>query len=171
MLENSYDASGIKFGIMLSPELHSKSKMIKSLFAANNAKKVYKLMGEIISKPPISIIDFSDVDGLTVDEVSKMSTENQANGYIVFVIYSNMKSGGRVIYNGIDTYTFISVNEDLRNMPIDKAVASYYINCYSELDEGIKKKVNCFLQRYLYGTKERTDQVLDEKVYKKQQNK
>ena len=164
MLENSYDVPGIKFGILLSPDLHTHGRTLKN---SNNARFVYEIMDEIITSPSHAIIDFSNVDGLTIGEVSEMSKSNQASNCIVFVVYSNMKEGEKVVYNCVYTYLFIDVNQELSNIPIDKVIENHYMTNYSEQDEETKKRINCFLQRYRYKTKERTDEIIKEKVYKK----
>lgn len=160
MLENSYDVPGIKFGILLSPDLHSNGRILKY---SNNARFVCEIMDEIISSKKTAIIDFSNLDGLTIGEVAEMSRENQAKDCIVFVVYSNMKEGEKVIYNYVYDYLFIDVNQKLCNIPIDKAIENHYMTTnYSEQDEETKRIINCFLQRYNYGTKEKTDEKIKE---------
>lgn len=159
MLENSYDVPGIKFGILLSPDLHSNGRILKN---SNNVRFVCEIMDEIISSKKTAIIDFSNLDGLTIGEVAEMSRENQAKDCIVFVVYSNMKEGEKVIYNHIYTYLFIDVNQKLCNIPIDKAIENHYMTNYSEQDDETKRIINCFLQRYKYETKERTDEKIKE---------
>ena len=160
MLENSYDVPGIKFGILLSPDLHSNGRILKN---SNNARFVDGIMDKIFSSKSTAIIDFSYVDGLTIGEVSEMNKANQAENCIVFVVYSNMKEEGKVRYNYVYTYLFIDVNQKLCNIPIDKAIENHYMTTnYSEQDEETKRIINCFLQRYNYGTKERTDEKIKE---------
>ena len=159
MLENSYDVPGIKFGILLSPDLHSNGRILKN---SNNARFVHGIMDKIFSSKSMAIIDFSYVDGLTIGEVSEMNKANQAENCIVFVVYSNMKEEGKVRFNYVYDYLFIDVNQKLCNIPIDKAIENHYMTNYSEQDEQTKKIVNCFLQRYRYGTKERTDEKIKE---------
>lgn len=160
MLENSYDVPGIKFGILLSPDLHSNGRILKN---SNNARFVHGIMDKIFSSKSMAIIDFSYVDGLTIGEVSEMNKANQAENCIVFVVYSNMKEEGKVRYNYVYDYLFIDVNQKLCNIPIDKAIENHYMTTnYSEQDEETKRIINCFLQRYNYGTKEKTDEKIKE---------
>lgn len=162
MLENSYDVPGIKFGILLSPDLHSNGRILKN---SNNAKFVCEIMDEIFSSKSTAIIDFSYVDGLTIGEVAEMNKANQAKDCIVFVAYSNMKEGEKVRYNYVYDYLFIDVNQKLYNIPIDKAIENHYMTTnYSEQDEKTKRIINCFLQRYNYGTKEKTDEKIKEYI-------
>ena len=158
MLENSYDVPGIKFGILLSPDLHSNGRILKN---SNNARFVCEIMDEIFSSKSTAIIDFSYVDGLTIGEVAEMNKANQAKDCIVFVAYSNMKEGEKVRYNYVYDYLFIDVNQKLYNIPIDKAIENHYMTTnYSEQDEKTNRIINCFLQRYNYGTKEKTDEKI-----------
>ena len=160
MLENSYDVPGIKFGILLSPDLNSNGRILKN---SNNVRFVCEIMDEILSSKSTAIIDFSYVDGLTIGEVAEMNKANQAKDCIVFVVYSNMKEGEKVRYNYVYTYLFIDVNQKLCNIPIDKAIENHYMTTnYSEQDEKTKRIINCFLQRYNYGTKEKTDEKIKE---------
>ena len=167
MLENSYDALGIKFGIIISPFFNDCSKELESI------EKQEEILRESMWKA--HIVDFNDVDGLTLDEVLKISPKKQANNVIVFVIYNGIEyevaQGTRkqVEIGDMHSY-FIKKNKENCNQQIDDVISNWIIDeLYQKADDNLKKYFNCFLQRYKYGTKKRTDEVLKEKIYNKEQ--
>ena len=159
MLENSYDALGIRFGIIISPTLRKESKKIK-----NNIINSEQLIN-MLSPENTRIIDFDNIDGLTIGQVYDASKENQAEKTIVFATYHRLDLGNGQGTTTIQSLMLISVKEELCDKPIDEAIEYDYITRYPNASEKEKKQIRCFLQRYRYGTKEKTDEKLKE--YKK----
>lgn len=129
----------------------------KDIFKENNLELIEKVANEIFSHNN-TIIDFSAFDGLTIEEVYKIM------GYsydipIIFVIYNSFESinsfNQKITYNGILYKLIIRGFKDKDNL-IDEEVEETIIKNYQSFNKATKKHVNCFLQRYRYGTKEKT---------------
>lgn len=162
MLENSYDASGIKFGIIMSTQI----RYNKDLESEDEEvrKKAYS---KLLYSRTFNIIDFSNVDGLTLDEVLNLSDKQQEDT-VLFIIYSNVKYDMTcgIEVNDISNTEFISIKRDDKNhdKQLDDVIISKMLEEYSTKDESYKRKVRCFLQRYKYETKSKTDEIIKEKV-------
>ena len=97
----------------------------------------------------------------------------QAEKTIIFIVYKgfDIQVSPTVInryLTGIVPF-YIDANDKSLDTPIDQVIAEHFINQLIEnkdLTIYYKNILKCFLQRYKYGTKERTDEILKEKVYK-----
>lgn len=165
MLIDSYDAQGIKFGIVKTDDFLTNS-YYNSVFNGNNNSKKNEVINELISTNNGTIINFNEFDGLTTEEIRNAMGYSD-NTPIIFVIYSSFEtinlSGQKNKYiNILDRIIIRGVNDSL----IDENIEAYMINNYQSFDKKQKKIANCFLQRYRYGTKEKTDEAIKQYIKK-----
>ena len=171
MLENSYDATGIKFGIIISSELPEYSDLINS----NDIDLVTQTLEKVISNcEKVRFIDFSQIDGLKVKEVLELTSGVQLKDAFIFTAYNNFKhsaidlgygqSNGR---NYIRKTILFDKCERYKEMTIDKKIEEYIIENYDNSDEDEKRWMRCFLQRYRYGTQEKTNEFIKQKIDRK----
>ena len=170
MLENSYDASGIKFGMLFSPTLPGSGDEILKENLGGKSETIEKICVD-----GSNFIEFSNFDGLTPTDALNICPTLQSDKVLILVVYNSMKlpncNGGEDNYIRVVDWIPIIVNDRTCNVPIDQYIVNHYLRNYSKLGCEGKKQARCFLQRYKYGTKEWTDEILKEKVYKKEDNK
>lgn len=156
MLENSYDASGIKFGIVCLPDLREYC-----------LEDIIKLISDSFKNEEVYIIDFEAIDGLTANEISP--TLQSKDEKILICAYSRIEYediyGKRKLDSTIYQYYVVSkaINSDV---PIDVVLESMMLGKYSTADDIFRKCARCFLERYRYGTKEKVDEQI-QKIMRK----
>ena len=166
MLENTYDASGINFGIIISKDL---SKFDDN-FIHGNSNEINDAVNRIRNNPSNYIIDFNNIDGLTVDEILDFK-QIQMNNTIFVVAYSKIEYTDRnkmdnMYYNIL--YNIIVPRTELnKDKPIDKVVEGIIKKVYSNSTEKDKRYMKCFLERYRFGSKEKTDEKIKEYINRK----
>ncbi len=171
MLENSYDATGIKFGIIISSELPEYSDLINS----NDIDLVTQTLEKVISNcEKVRFIDFSQIDGLKVKEVLELTSGFQFKDAFIFTAYNNFKHSAIDLgYGQINGRNYIRKTilfdncERYKEMTIDKKIEEYIIENYDNSDEDEKRWMRCFLQRYRYGTQEKTNEFIKQKIDRK----
>ena len=165
MLENSYDASGIKFGIIMSMQFRNSFNEFNNDEEKNNASIKKLLYGK-----NYQIIDFKEIDGLTIEEVLNLN-DRQMPDTILFIMYSSVQyeTSQNVKLNDISNVEIIPIQktDENKDKQIDEVIINDILKKYDSKDESYKRKVKCFLQRYKYQTKAKTDKIIKEKVYKK----
>ena len=158
MLDNTYDAPGINFGILISTDFPSIDDQV---FKKNDLEAIEKQFDKILNNKNFYIIDFSKIDGLTIDEILNHNKLQSKNAIIV-IAYTEMSYTD--IYN--QKYTDISIlsgiivnrNDLNKNTTIDKEVEKIMMNSYNSINNRV---VNyCYLERYRYGSKDEVDKVL-----------
>jgi len=158
MLDNTYDASGINFGILMSTDFPSIDEQV---FKKNDLEALKNQIDKILNNNNCYILDFSKIDGLTIDEILNHNKLQSKNAIIV-IVYTEMSYTNRYNekYNDISILGKIIVNRnDLnKNTTIDKEVEKTLMNSYNSNNSRI---VNCFLERYRYGSKDKVDKVLE----------
>ena len=156
MLDNTYDAPGINFGILISTDFPSIDEQV---FKKNDLEAIENQI-KIFNNKNCNILDFSKIDGLTIDEILKHN-RIQLKNTIIVIAYTEMSYTNRFNekYNNISILSKIIVNRnDLnKNTTIDKEVEKILMNSYNSNNSRI---VNCFLERYRYGSKDKVDKVL-----------
>ena len=158
MLDNTYDAPGINFGILISTDFPSIDEQV---FKKNDLEAIKNQIDKILNNNNYYILDFSKIDGLTIDEILNHNKLQSKNAIIV-IAYTEMSYTN--IYN--QKYTDISIlgkiivnrNDLNKNTTIDKEVEKTLMNSYNSNNSRI---VNCFLERYRYGSKDKVDKVLE----------
>ena len=161
MLKNSYDASGFHFGIAVSPRLQELDTGLTStgpVFNRQDSEKITRILESV------EFVDFSNIDGLTLDEITRCYT-NKSN-IILFVIWESLgiKKEDEYYTNEktlVNYRTVFHKGEWNKDVPIDELVENHMLVYYPRYDERLQKIAKCFLQRYRYGTKEETDKVLE----------
>jgi hypothetical protein len=168
MLENSYDASGIKFGIIMSMQFRNFSNEINT----SDEKKKKESIKKLLYGRNYQIIDFKEIDGLTLEEVLNLN-DRQLSDTVLFIMYSSIQyeTSQNVKLKDISNIEIIPIQKTDKNKDkqIDEVIINDILKDYDSKDESYKRKVRCFLQRYKYATKEKTDEIIIEKVYKKEQ--
>ena len=158
MLDNTYDAPGINFGILISTDFPS---MDDQVFKKNDIEAIENQIDKICNNKNCNILDFSKIDGLTIDEILNHN-RIQLKNTIIVIAYTKMSYTNRFNekYNDINILSKIIVNRnDLnKNTTIDKEVEKIMMNSYNSINNRV---VNyCFLERYRYGSKDEVDKVL-----------
>ena len=157
MLDNTYDAPGINFGILISTDF---PHMDDQVFKKNDLEATENQIDNILNNKNFYIIDFSKIDGLTIDEILNHNKFQSKNAIIV-IAYTEMSYTNR--YNekhkdiSILSEIIVNRNDLNKNTTIDKEVEKTLMNSYNSNNNRI---VNCFLERYRYGSKDKVDKVL-----------
>jgi len=155
MLDNTYDAPGIKFGILISTDF---PHMDDQVFKKNDLEAIENQI-KIFNNKNCNILDFSKIDGLTIDEILNHN-RIQLKNTIIVIAYTEMSYTNifNEKYNDINILSKIIVNRnDLnKNTTIDEEVEKI-MNSYNSNNNRI---FNCFLERYRYGSKDEVDKVL-----------
>ncbi len=158
MLENSYDATGIKFGIVTSKFLKKYSDSLKDKnTVASTAINIFK-------QESISLVDYSYVDGLTVDEVLVMG-DIQANDSILVCAYSSIYWLNPNTNDNLKSFNILKIyairrNKDNHTQLLDRVIEEVMLDNYESVDRIGQRVTECFLQRYRYGSKEEVNKVL-----------
>ena len=171
---NTYIETGFKYGIITYPESCNKElrKAISSLSEKNyvNLPRKDELEKTIIVDENC-ILDFDYVSGLRLDELKDYKELLSENKYINFVMYDSIEvhRPNHALNNGrfepekkaIIRYLCSLDTERYGDTKINNAVANTLIN-HNLLDKTIEeknknnKRALCFLEKYVYGDKERT---------------
>ena len=158
MLDNTYDAPGINFGILISTDFQFiEDQVVKK----NDLEAIKNQIDNILNNNNFYILDFSKIDGLTIDEILNHNKLQSKNAIIV-IAYTEMSYTN--IYNqkyidiNILSKIIINRNDLNKNTTIDKEVEKTLMNSYNSNNSRI---VNCFLERYRYGSKDKVDKVLE----------
>ncbi len=158
MLDNTYDAPGINFGILISTDFQFiEDQVVKK----NDLEAIKNQIDNILNNKNFYILDFSKIDGLTIDEILNHNKLQSKNAIIV-IAYTEMSYTN--IYNqkyidiNILSKIIINRNDLNKNTTIDKEVEKTLMNSYNSNNSRI---VNCFLERYRYGSKDKVDKVLE----------
>ena len=166
MLNNTYDASGIQFGILLSRNFpYFNDSNFLNDYGINQAA-----LFDVTNMGGISILEFKYVDGLSLNEIIN------GNNYIfkktiLFVAYNKIlfnTASKELIENITDNnilyYIIISIDKSNENKRIDEIVEEVMLNNYHKKNEKEQRIMRCFLERYRYGSKEKTDAKIKEYV-------
>lgn len=160
MLNNTYDVSGYRFGILATKNENIQKYISEN--ANNKAMDWIALIKVMVENNDLIIVDFDDVDGLTLKEIKDYKMFN--NDVLLFVMYDkactrDYKQGHtdeftirNTLISTIDSYD--------ENTPIDDMIIDGLTKFMDNQNESIIKRYKCFLQRYKYGTKEKTDEKL-----------
>lgn len=164
MKENSYDGKELKFGILVSELFSLKQRNLEDFSKDIDYKKYVQ---ELI-KTKIQLIDFDDIDGLTIEELEELLPKNLPENLIIFMMYNKVDYFSNNSKNtSVSLKHTIVIERDKfrKDKRIDEIITDTIFRDYSSYNENLKKYANCFLERYRYGTKEETDQKIME--YKK----
>jgi len=164
MLNNTYDASSLNFGILVSKDFPN---IDDSIFLINNENNL-NAVNNAITMEGTSFLDFKYVDGLTLNQILSCQNIN-FKSTIIFVAYNTMKLNTVSIekiennsYNYVLYYIIISTDNNRGNERIDEVIERVMLNNYKNKDNDIKRIMKCFLERHRYGSKEETDAKIKE---------
>ena len=164
MKENSYDGKELKFGILVSELFSLKQRNLEDFSKDIDYKKYVQ---ELI-KTKIQLIDFDDIDGLTIEELEELLPKNLPENLIIFMMYNKVdyfRNNSKNTSVSLKHTIVIERDKFRKDKRIDEIITDTIFRDYSSYNENLKKYANCFLERYRYGTKEETDQKIME--YKK----
>ena len=161
MLNNTYDASGYRYGIFAT-----NSSEVQRIISENSENEsavywmaIFERMG---NSNKLIIIDFEDIDGLTIEELRTFEMVN--NDVLFFVMYdrTNINDGIKGHSNEFKIRNIFccKMNKYPESMPIDDMIVEELFKNEKELTN---KRTKCFLQRYKCGTKEETDKMILQK--------
>ena len=158
MKENSYDAKELRFGIIVSEYLSLNRKGLKDI-----PKDDYNKFIEELFKMKLEVIDFDNIDGLTIGEIREVASKILPEDMIVFIMYNKVEWNFNNTKNTniSSKQTIIIRFEDFDdNLKIDDIITGNILNNYESYNYTTKKYAKCFLERYKYGNKEETDKKL-----------
>lgn len=171
MIKNSYDAKGMKFGIVVldNPEEYKREYKNKynnlPSFNKYNDKRgnVLDYYGPawdiVIRKKNYRIVEFEDIDGLSVKDVSDLLRNYLIDDNFIFLMYieANLKSpNGSIIVERKPVYSMIIHKNEYRdNIPIESIINDKIVQFINDSEIDVNKETlrffKCFLQRYCYG--------------------
>ena len=166
MLNNTYDALGYRYGILATNKEDIQEIISEN---ANNEKMDWiRLIQTMANNGDLIIVDFEDVDGLTLKEFKEYKMFN--NDLLLFVMYDkactrdesqNHKDEFCIRHTLIQSLDLFS-----DNMNIDDVITTALLHLYNTQDELTKRRTKCFLERYKYGTKEATNNAISKRMVK-----
>lgn len=157
MKDNTYVIPAIKFYILKEPE---------NLSSTLNEEAVAFEFNKMINETRLTLIPFSDVDGLTVSELA-LSLHIKKYFAIAAV---NVYDGQFIIQKGsvpskgfsfFDSVIF-SLSDDKMNVEVDKMFETYIEGVYSNATDRQKRIYNSFLEQYRYQDYEKATQKIKE---------
>ena len=160
MLNNTYDVSGYRYGILATKNENIQKYISEN--ANNQAMDWIALIKVMIENNHLILVDFGDVDGLTLKELKDYKMIN--NDLLLFVMYDKAcvnDSNPSHTDEFVVRHTLISTIDSYdENTPIDDMIIDGLSKCMDNQNESMIKRYKCFLQRYKYGTKEKTDEKI-----------
>ena len=167
MLKDTYDVTGFKYGISIDSFTGMDCDFAEKCIMEGGTTYFEELLKNRWNSA--SMIMYSSIDGLSVSEILDYSFSKEQD-YIMFFTYDEVECniGNGYDYKLRDAY-IISRNEQNKDQEISSVIGKYLIEKYEYMGDASKRRAKCFLQRYVYGTKEETDKHLfsKEKVYQK----
>ena len=164
MLNNSYDASGFHFGIATSTRIGELEEITSNgpVYKEPDQEKIIDVIEDS------ELVDFSNIDGLTVEEITGCNPQN--SNIILFVMWEAIRIQAPERATTLESknivYKMIFRKDKWnKNRPFDDVVEEHLLTLYPRYGDGLKKRAKCFLQRYRYGTKEETDKALQKIIY------
>ena len=146
---DSYDSDAFKYGVISFKEKNNVG-LIKKL--REKDESVNKLLSVE------QIIDFSQVEGLTLEEISSYPSLICDN-HIFFVMYDQIPMNQRQS-NKIRHIISIDRANHNGDDPIDEVITEYLEKHYHDLGTSGRNRINAFLERYRYGShKETKDRI------------
>lgn len=157
MTEDTYNASGYKFGLLIVPKKIQRYEIDLALADCESFEELTKVYRQEILKCS-DIVDFNSIDGITFQELYDFDVFNK--DYLFFVVYNqicldNFKTNMIVFTELIEK----SVIKDMEQAT-DDFFANYLIEKYNFRDAKTQKYIRVFLERYKYPSKEKVDKVL-----------
>ena len=163
MLNNSYDAGGFHFGIATSTRLQELENV--SGGPVYNPEDEEKIMDVLETS---ELVDFSNIDGLTVEEITRCNPQN--SNIILFVMWEAIRiqapERATTLESKNISYKMIFQKDKWnKDRPFDDVVEEHLLTLYPRYSSGLQKRAKGFLQRYRYGSKEETDKALQKIIY------
>ena len=156
MFKNSYDIPGLHFCLITSPDFYGLKK--EELDASG--KSINHYLDQIVAKGNLSLIDFSMIDGLTIGEVRVTIPKVLPDDFFLIASHTKIGPDDNNISINIGPKFLIEDEKYGEKTPIDQAVEREIFAFYNFNDDFSKRMMLCFLQRYQYGTKEKTDAAI-----------
>ena len=167
MLEDTYDYSNIKFGIVVSPKLPGYSEKL----ATGNIEEQKEILNKLLESNETHIIDYKEFDGLNIDEILKTGSQMQAEKTIILIAYNgfeiNCNSGGTKKYFGEINPFFIQYDGTPKSIDLTSLLSSEFswqLSKRHDFGSTYTKRLRCFLQRYVYGTHEKASKELNNSI-------
>lgn len=169
MLEESFDVKANRFGLLLcNNQMYNRRAediiegIRENTLTKSDINEMICRITSIAMNDGGTIVDFDEVDGLLMKDLKDFDTVN--NQFVLLVIYDklsgfNAHGDERWQLKIKDSLVFLYTDDDL-DTSIDNMIAGYYLNSYEKLSKEQQREARCFLQRYKYGTKEKTDEKL-----------
>ncbi len=183
MKYGTYVASGYKYGLVNNPgdNVQGIRQAIKDSLSRNEESKAPQKpknveMNEGASRK--TIVPFESVDGLSLEELKNYPSLLYEGRYLVFIMYDSLPLGkcgytdykiifgepeeectARLLY-AIDT-------EKNKDRTIDEVLEAHLIETLPKLNVQNRRRALCFLEKYVNTSKEGTNNMIDNYLYKK----
>ena len=170
MLDNTYDVSGYRYGVLMYPK-----NFQKQFSEINDDKEDYKETSLPIDGK--EIVSFDNIDGITIKELRSYQDSLLDRDYLLFVMYdsilvSKLVDGGmysqpekKEFNKAIIRYAYAINIKDQEDKRVEEVITTHFLETMPLLSQTNQNRALCFLQRYMYGTKEETKK----KVFQKEQ--
>lgn len=164
MRENTYDASAYKFGLLINPENREHTDIL--LDQCHTVEQMTSVLNNVIMENG-EIVDFRHVDGLTIEEVFNYNSLINRD-YIFFIMYDELEieRSHKAAICSIRNTTVIRKGDYPSDAPIDEVISNILECTYPNEPSFVQKRTRCFLERYKYGTKSKTDEHLQKNLKK-----
>ncbi|MBR3211171.1 MAG: hypothetical protein IKF71_04470 [Bacilli bacterium] len=154
---DTYNTEAFKFGVVSLDNIN-----MENVHKIEKAMEESKTLKSVLSEE--RIIDFSQVDGLTLEELSTYPSIMFKDS-VYFVMYDHIPNSGK---KQIIRYIIpIEKTEQSKEKPIDEAVLDYFERNYSNLGNSERARAHCFMERYKYGTKKATNEHIQRLINKR----
>ena len=161
MKDNTFDVSGYHFAIMLRDD-YGFNNLVDMYAEKNDSESIIQLYLNRGADGNLLIVDFDQIDGLTLDEFSRFKNVNLKA--IFFAMYDKM-SALRMSYepytcNSFYHTDFFNLDKYDKDMTVDRAVEEELKKMYLKSSEATKRRIRCFLQRYRYDSIDEVKEIL-----------
>ncbi len=154
MKNNTYEIKGTYFWLLQfrKDEIVASEQPTEELFRLIKAGKYNET-------------DYKGFSGKTIDDISRYE-EYSALGYIVIVgavqLPYNNNNGFTHYHSRVSEVYYVKMEAFAKECLLDDALGSIMINNFESYSSKSQSMARCFLQRYIFETKEKTDAALKE---------
>ena len=163
MLDNTYQATGYKYGVMVYPDKHT--QLYEDIL-----EKTPKTKEESLRVSENNVLNYEALDGLSLKELKSYKELLFKQNYLLFVMYDeitikelrndNMYEKPSLETRDIPFIRYIQaidLKEHKNDEPIDQIIKNQIENNLEQLNPANRRRALGFLEQYIYGSKEETN--------------